>query len=791
MVLVDNARPERLGELVRGLLPVRPELEVLCDARRLLRAPKGATVVLEVDAEQADWLNMERPVIAHRELKLLLYCDSNTSVMLSRKAVDLFHWISHRVECPPGPWMPAVYTIRRSLCAKARGINWHGDNLGAAFRAALPDRSLTYMSATLSYADLVEAAKPSGRGWIAVTDVDDSFRARRVGWALAEAGRVSRCLVVNPKRPATELWSAHSNQMQLRDAIAKLEAAGATHPGRLASILELEPEALVIAVGLLGSGSSEKTLETTAISSPDSGAAIACLALEKGALPSDARSPPMLRASRTRTKRTPGEDSTAALTILSWFRRTRSDPSAWIELVQQAQSADDPVVLERWARRWLEAEPDQPQALVALGTAFHGQGKLSEALDVLRKPVEQYERSLETSSAEYARAAAALGEALSEKGDFAEAARLLQRALQAFEKTLGDAHPDTLEGMGHLANLLVWQNKIPEADRLLSRASHTINSSKVPGAQIPVVLRIAQGSALLREGRYSEAENQLRSILSTLETADEFRNLSALTVFNLLSQTLIEQSRYSEAETILRRGIAVAKKVGMTERTIFTCILGRALLGQGKYDKAIDCFRAVIEKEKAFGKTPTYATALHEMGRAFMAKGNYAEAERCLKEASEIQRKLVGEDHPTYPTSLHELSLIALKSERYEEAESLLRRVLAAEERISGRRHATLGITLHNLSEAISHQGRHQEAERISRRALAITKDAGNHALEAEILASLAHIQSQMGRPDAVDTAHRAVAAFKAVFGDTHPKTRSAMLDLEDIVKRVSSPKSR
>jgi hypothetical protein len=63
----------------------------------------GALVIVVPDARQADWLNMERPLLANRSLRVVLFSDTATSGDLARRAPDFFPWISHRLECPPAP----------------------------------------------------------------------------------------------------------------------------------------------------------------------------------------------------------------------------------------------------------------------------------------------------------------------------------------------------------------------------------------------------------------------------------------------------------------------------------------------------------------------------------------------------------------------------------------------------------------------------------------------------------------------------------------------------------------
>lgn len=59
-------------------------------------------MVLAPRPEDADFLNINRPVFSRRGLKIVLWCDEATTLALARNAVDFFDWISRRHECPQG-----------------------------------------------------------------------------------------------------------------------------------------------------------------------------------------------------------------------------------------------------------------------------------------------------------------------------------------------------------------------------------------------------------------------------------------------------------------------------------------------------------------------------------------------------------------------------------------------------------------------------------------------------------------------------------------------------------------
>lgn len=126
LVHVDHAGPERLGDLARALLVEWPDLDVLDGVAGLETAPEGATRVLVPHVEEALWLNLNRPIVSRRNLKIVLWCDHATTVELSRKAPDFFDWISAHVECPTGLVPFALAGFRAAIRAEAPSILMDG-----------------------------------------------------------------------------------------------------------------------------------------------------------------------------------------------------------------------------------------------------------------------------------------------------------------------------------------------------------------------------------------------------------------------------------------------------------------------------------------------------------------------------------------------------------------------------------------------------------------------------------------------------------------------------------------
>src|SRR5262249_3957886 len=95
---------------------------------------------------------------------------------------------------------------------------------------------------------------------------------------LAETGRRARNILENPSATALSAWPVHARIEDLDNAVRALEAAGAPAPGRLAALLDLEPEAIALAAEALATGTPAATVEAAISGAAVPGAALAQIA---------------------------------------------------------------------------------------------------------------------------------------------------------------------------------------------------------------------------------------------------------------------------------------------------------------------------------------------------------------------------------------------------------------------------------------------------------------------------------------------------------------------------------
>lgn len=210
LLLVDHARDDHLWTLVRALRAEHPNATVINALTKIESLPDGAVAVVVPLAQEADSLNLARPIFERKSLRVVLWCAAPVTVALAENAADLFSWVSARVECQQGvPWFTAA-TLRAAHDADIAGVFWKGP--GA------PDDALTAAGLRVSQrigagrtareiAEALRATEPEA--WLWVDDVDSDERMITLRLVLADGKRRGRVIASAMRATKTGWWSPH------------------------------------------------------------------------------------------------------------------------------------------------------------------------------------------------------------------------------------------------------------------------------------------------------------------------------------------------------------------------------------------------------------------------------------------------------------------------------------------------------------------------------------------------------------------------------------------------------
>ncbi|MEV6994345.1 tetratricopeptide repeat protein [Streptomyces sp. NPDC093228] len=358
--------------------------------------------------------------------------------------------------------------------------------------------------------------------------------------------------------------------------------------------------------------------------------------------------------------------------------------------------------------------------------------------------------------------------ALSGLGETEEGAAHLRAVIGISREVHGADHAYTLNARKYLHELLYDARRLPEAEAEGVALLETLErlGSEVDTAQRASVMRyqaytlyrmdrFREAEALLRsvvaleagplkysidgrlftrawlaaairyQGRYAEAESELRSGLEELELSGERKGRGEALALDNLADLLDDCERYEEAEQFRRATITASERYYGADRPRTYRArrdLVNVLLRLDRFAEARD------EVEAVEPRLVTTLGELHSVTLGFRAQLAMIHADLAeYDEAVALQRRVLGQvtdlDGPVHRRALtfrHDLGLILVKAGRFTEAEEILRAVLADMSEHLGPDDGFTGVTRYVLANVLDSLDRTDEAIAVCLELLAI-----------------------------------------------------------------------
>jgi tetratricopeptide (TPR) repeat protein len=680
-------------------MEVDPKVVVSADVRDMATVPEGSLLVLLPKPGDAEWLNVQRPLVAQRSLKVVLFCDHETTVELSERAPDFFDWISQHQEAPPGPPMHAVLGLRAAF-GMDEPIVWNGpvlERLLAAFSVAFPGNELQWISSTRSYSEMLQEIRSADTAWVAYRPQTASH-LREFRWAMAEAGRCSRAIVVTDTFSCPGYWPVHDRLMPFNEAYHRLRSLSSSRAGTIASLTGLEPEAVDLAHELLSHGIGEERLIHMLRDTADPGVALASEMHKVGGIPPSVmmdmavrRAKPLLLrslAGEQEVRRFRSEHLTSIERKLVKREPTSKDDLAAFAAVRaapglprgtfladvDAQSFIVETMLRRKARISHSLRPSvvlrillvsliagigticlvpvmrlgstATHFLIGLGVVILSSGPVTAMVIAIK--VDNATGFIKSCDANLKEHIEQLHLAY-ERGAYVDAEKGLEGLLDIARAHLGVEHHLYRTSMLLYAFVLMELGNDSKTLHALDEviAFHTRLSLDI-SFLIPTLAK-----SLTRTGRPVAAEALLRKFL---RSEDSLRRIDEMpsTIMNIggLSAETIEA-----LVVFLAQPSAPALK--LDDRVEALHLLAEALLVQGRYEEAEELLdRALKLAEELPSNDPEQWKIRTALGRTLLVQGRHREARAFLESASARAKAQVGENHADYALILEELARI-------------------------------------------------------------------------------------------------------------------------------------
>lgn len=285
---------------------------------------------------------------------------------------------------------------------------------------------------------------------------------------------------------------------------------------------------------------------------------------------------------------------------------------------------------------------------------------------------------------------------------------------------------------------------------------------------------------LLTDGKYIEAEENARVVLSEAESRYGPESIQAALALNMLTEVYFysDHVRDAEAETDILRAIAIMEKqlgpehfrVGVSLR-LFAVLLNI----KGDYERSRKMYeRAVQIHDKTAGQDPREeAYVLQNFASLLTKTGDFSAARSSFERALAIREKYFPPDTLNTAMLLSDFAGLLRETGEYDKARAHFMRAVDIFEKKLGPDHVMMTECLNEFGALLNKMGRPAEAKPVLERTLAIEEKAygPDHIDIAFVLNNLAASYNALGdRQRARSTYERAIAIATPVYGPSHPE---------------------
>jgi len=282
-------------------------------------------------------------------------------------------------------------------------------------------------------------------------------------------------------------------------------------------------------------------------------------------------------------------------------------------------------------------------------------------------------------------------------------------------------------------------------------------------------------------GLYDEAAQHVEDALAIQRDLYAEPNLNVAASLRQLGGIRLAQSESSEAYRLCEDALQMHRALLGPAHLEGAASLECAAMALRWMDRSKDA-EQMLREAIAIRNTPTLerAQSLTRLGHLLRAT-RPAETEALYREALELRRQLVGDEHPYVADALINLAGIAMDQKHYDDAERYFTDGLAMRRRTQGPDHPEIGVDLGGLARLYRETGDVEAAERTHREAVAHLKRTLGPEHEEVIvnLYELTRLLLADGRPaEAEASAREALAGREAL----HPTGEWMIAEAESLL---------
>jgi serine/threonine-protein kinase len=289
--------------------------------------------------------------------------------------------------------------------------------------------------------------------------------------------------------------------------------------------------------------------------------------------------------------------------------------------------------------------------------------------------------------------------------------------------------------------------------------------------QLRALLLVTIGDVYRVLGRYDRAEPLLTRAIAEYEVLPEAPPLERAGALTSMANLHFDLRRYEQATAPTREALEIQRReLGPRHPDVLTSLGNLATLTAraGDLDSALALHGQVLALRRQLGPDePSIAVTLNNMGSILLNAERHAEAEPYLREALEVNQRLLPREHPDVALAMSNLATLYRELGRYDEAEPLYREALALRRSVLGPWHPRLGISHYQLARLHALRGLLDSAEAHFRATLEIDRRAyGDEHPEVAVDATqLARVLLDRDDPLAAEPLLREALAIRIAHG--------------------------
>lgn len=366
----------------------------------------------------------------------------------------------------------------------------------------------------------------------------------------------------------------------------------------------------------------------------------------------------------------PGEDEVKVARKARFMEKEEHDFSQRLDAYQSEFGSDHPATLDTMSRlarilrnqsRLLAAESlfvqvaEKRQTLLGgsnpltigaqldVARILRDQSKLASAETLCRHLHDQASRFLAPTHRLSLSIKNTLAFCLGDRGSEQEAEQLLRESIGISGPALAADDDLLLEAMRILADLLLNRGQTSEAERILLAVLEANDAIRA------LRTRAMLGRLYYQTGRYQEAGDTLREVLSGEDDLSRPEHEQTLRSRQLLAMTWGAMNRHQESEHLLQNTFRqLRRSLGSRHISTLWCQqnLAKIMNDQEKYEEGEAILKEVLELSEALG--PTHRLACHswnELGHSYEGHGWWNQAFSMFSKAFDVSQRKRGASH--------------------------------------------------------------------------------------------------------------------------------------------------